>query len=188
MGVPGRKKGRIVIISAPSGCGKTTVIQQLLKRHPRLWRSVSVTTRPPRKNERNNEDYCFFTRKEFLRMILAGGFLEWTKVFGYYYGTPREPLLSKYRKGKTVILTIDVRGAKKIRKILPTVSIFILPPSLKALRGRLAERKTDSRTEIEKRLRAAQKEISQAALYDYVVTNHKIDQTIKEVEAILKRC
>lgn len=121
-------------------------------------------------------------------MILAGGFLEWTKVFGYYYGTPREPLLSKYRKGKTVILTIDVRGAKKIRKILPTVSIFILPPSLKALRGRLAERKTDSRTEIEKRLRAAQKEISQAALYDYVVTNHKIDQTIKEVEAILKRC
>ncbi|MDD5084729.1 MAG: guanylate kinase [Candidatus Omnitrophica bacterium] len=188
MGVSRKEKGRVVIISAPSGCGKTTVIQRLLRRHPRFWRSVSVTTRPPRKNERDGEDYHFSARKGFFKMILGRGFLEWTRVFGYYYGTPRKPVLDKCKKGKTVILTIDVRGARKIRKTLPAVSIFILPPSLRALRARLAERKTDSHAEIKKRLRAAQKEISEAALYDYVVTNHKVEQTVKEIEAILKKC
>lgn len=181
--------GILVILSAPSGCGKTTVVDRLLKRHPDWIRSVSVTTRPPRAGEKAGEDYRFLTPEEFKKMDESGALLESAKVFDQYYGTPKAFVSDALGQGKTVVLAIDVQGMRKIKKGLenktPLYTIFILPPSIKVLRERLEGRKTDAPEEIERRIAAAQEEIKDAKLYDVTVMNQNLEQTVIDVESFI---
>ena len=183
------KKGFLVILSAPSGCGKTTILDRLLKRHPEWVRSVSVTTRPPRLGEKTGKDYDFVSLREFQSLKKRGQFLEWAQVFDHSYGTRKEGVEEGVKKGETVVLTVDVQGARSIRKALgrtvPFLSIFVLPPSLSVLRERLEKRSTDSPEEIEKRIQRAEDEIKVAQEYDGTVINHDLDQTVHEIEALI---
>ena len=183
------KQGFLVILSAPSGCGKTTVLSRLLKRHPQWLRSVSVTTRPPRLGEKNGRDYEFVTPRAFQKMKTEGEFLESEEVFGHLYGTPRKTAEEGVEKGRVVVLTIDVQGARSVRKTverkLPLLSIFILPPSISVLRERLEKRSTDPPREIEKRIRKAEEEIKEAKEYHATVLNRDLDQTVHEVESLI---
>lgn len=184
-------KGLLVIFSAPSGCGKTSIIDRLLKRHPDWVRSVSATTRPARPEEKEGEDYFFINRVQFKEMEKQGHFLETAKVHGEFYGTPKEHVLNLYEKGKTVILAIDVQGMAQLKQILGPpyrmITFFVLPPSLKALRERLEGRKTESAAQIEKRLKIAEEEIKQAELYDHTVVNQSLEQTVLEADELISQ-
>lgn len=183
------ESGVLVILSAPSGCGKTTVVDRLLKRHPDWIRSVSVTTRAPRSGEKSGEDYRFLSPDEFKKLDESGALLESAKVFDQYYGTPKAFVVEALSQGKTVILAIDVQGMRKIKKALenktPLYTVFILPPSIKVLRERLEGRKTDAPEEIERRIAAAQEEIKDAKLYDVTVMNKNLEQTVVDVESFI---
>ncbi|MBU4377291.1 MAG: guanylate kinase [Candidatus Omnitrophica bacterium] len=182
-----RKNGKLFIISAPSGSGKTTLCELLKKKVPRLARSVSVTTRPPRRGERNGRDYIFLTKKEFEKRKRSGGLLEWARNFGRYYGTPKERVLKLLKSGKDVILAIDVKGAMKVKRLYPGgVFVFIVPPSLHELKKRLKRRGTDGAKEIKKRIEIAQKEMSYLPMYNYAVTNESINKAVAKLEAIIK--
>lgn len=180
------KKGFLIVLSAPSGCGKTTILTRLLHRHPDWLRSVSVTTRAPRPEEKNGRDYEFVTPRKFASLKRERAFLEWARVFSNDYGTRRRPLLDAVKAGRTAVLTVDVQGHRNIRKIRagrPSfLSIFILPPSMQVLRERLQKRSTDSAEEIEERIHVAEEEIKTAREYDATVINHDLDQTIHEIE------
>ncbi len=182
--------GILIIFSAPSGCGKTTIVDRLLKRHGDWVRSVSVTTRTPRSGEKDGEDYRFVTPKQFSEMEAGGELLESAKVFDQWYGTPKRFVLEALESGREVILAIDVQGAKKIRQGIgreaALLSFFILPPSIKALRDRLEARGTESAGEIERRMDVAQDEIKDAGSYDHAVVNQNLDQTILEVEEMIQ--
>ncbi len=179
------KRGRLFIISAPSGAGKTTLAGHLLRKNKGLVRSVSVTTRPPRKGERQGHDYYFVTKEEFLRRR-RGDFLEWAVVFGHYYGTPSRFVEEKIRRGKNVIACLDVQGAKQVKKKWPqAVLIFVLPPKIKDLLARLKKRKTDSTQQIRKRLKTAAWEIRQKKVYDYEIINDRLPRALKALEAIV---
>jgi len=181
-----KRKGLVLILSAPSGCGKTTVEKALLKKLPNLKQSISATTRPRRKGERNGRDYFFLTEEVFLLQRKEKSFLEWAKVFDNFYGTPRSFVEKMSDKGFDVILTIDVQGARKIKKQLKeAVSVFLLPPSIKELEKRLYGRKTDSDVVIKKRLNIARAELKDAPLYDYVVVNDVLKETIETVSSII---
>ena len=181
--------GSLIILSAPSGCGKTTILTRLLKRHPDWVRSVSVTTRPPRPEERNGKDYEFVSVREFQSFQKKGEFLESAEIFSHFYGTRKRKIEDEIKLGKTVLLAIDIQGARNIRKFLmekiPLISIFILPPSIPVLRERLEKRNTDSQEEIGKRVDRAQEEIKVAKEYDATVLNHDLDQTVHEIEALI---
>lgn len=186
-----KKPGRIVILSGASGSGKTTLYKKLLAT-PRLRRilvrSVSATTRPRRPGERPGKDYIFLSPKEFLSRRKTGYFLEWKKVFVHYYGTPLKPVLAFLMKGKNVLLAIDVQGAKTVwRKHRGCLKIFVKTPSLAVLKARLSGRATESRRDLEIRLRTAKKELKESKKYDYVVVNDSLRRCHKEVEKILQK-
>ena len=154
-----RRAGRIFVISAPSGSGKTTLAKKLVKKDRRLVQSISVTTRSPRKGERRGRDYYFVTRKKFKDMVAGRKFLEWAENFGHLYGTPRKFAEEAARKGKDVILSIDVQGAMQIkRRRARAVFIFIMPPSREELKKRLSKRNTEHKASIKMRLKVAEKE------------------------------
>ena len=182
--------GRLIVISAPSGAGKTTLVERLLERNRNLVRSVSYTTRLPRAGETNGKDYSFVSKDEFREKQENGFFLESADVFGHLYGTSRELVMKKLAEGRDVILAVDVQGMKQLRKTVPShirmISIFIMPPSQVALRRRLNKRKTETKQEVNKRLRLAEKEMRQRDLYDHVVINKRIDQAVKTIEGVLK--
>jgi len=183
-------KGLLVILSAPSGCGKTSIVERLLKRHPTWVRSISATTRSPRADEKDKEDYFFLSKQEFEAMIVEGKMLEYATIYGKLYGTPKDFVVQQtVANGKVVIMTIDVQGTQQVMKSWgnesPLLSIFILPPSIKALRERLAGRNTETLDEIEKRIGVAQDEIKAATLYHKTVINQNLDQAISEVENII---
>ena len=182
-----KKEGLVVVISAPSGGGKTTLCQELLKSQPNLVRSISLTTRPPRSGERNGKDYCFVSKKEFLSLRGKKAFLEWAKVFGqYYYGTSARLVEKTLRRGKDILLIIDVQGARKVKRIYPQgLYIFIMPPSLKVLAQRLKTRALDSNKQIQRRLKVAKKEISHRKFYDYILVNDRLDRVVKKLKAII---
>ena len=185
------KKGKLFIISAPSGCGKTTLCKKLLGRMPHMRRSVSLTTRPLRKGERNKRDYFFVTKKEFEKEVSRKNLLEWTVNFGHFYGTPKNRVLRLLSKGIDVILAIDVKGAMKIKKLYPNgVFIFVLPPSIADLKKRLKERKTDDKINIAKRMKVARKELSYLPRYIYALVNDDLKETTDKLEAIVtaERC
>ena len=182
-----KRQGIIFILSAPSGAGKTTLYNGLKLVHPEIKLSVSCTTRLRRAGEVNGRDYRFITQLEFDRMKAAGEFAEWAKVHGNDYGTPRAPLDHSLRTGRDILLDIDVQGAQQIKSAYPqAVSIFLLPPSLKELRRRLAARGTDGREIIERRLANARGEIGQIFHYDYYVVNRNIAAAVQVLSAIVE--
>jgi len=186
-----KKHGNIFIISAPSGCGKTTVVARVLDELNGVVRSVSATTRKPRGSEKNGLDYIFLTEKSFKSMVAKGAFLEWAQTFGYYYGTPCGHVSRELKKGRDVILTIDVKGAAQVKKkAKDSVSVFLLPPDEKTLRKRLLKRDTDGPGEIKKRIDLARHEMRQAVKYDYVIVNDDLDDAVGKLAAIIiaKRC
>ncbi len=180
------KSGRLFIVSAPSGTGKTTLVERLLRRKKRLIRSVSVTTRLPRRGEKDGRDYYFVTKKEFLRRRRKGEFLEWARVFGQYYGTPKKFVEEAIGKGKDVIACLDVQGATQVKKKWPRANlIFILPPATEELIQRLNKRKTDSTRQINKRIKMARWEMYQARGYDYRIVNDQLSKAVESLRSIV---
>ena len=185
-----KDRGLLVVLSAPSGCGKDTVLQKLSEQ-TRIRRSVSMTTRPQRPGETNGKDYYFVDEAYFRRQIECGNMLEYTNYNGNFYGTPRTAVDEWLRQGETVVLKIEVEGGENIRRIYPdSVSIFLVAPSLHVLRERLTRRSSDSLEEIESRLTIAMSEMKQAPQYDYVVVNDRLEDAVCDVLAILRaeRC
>jgi len=184
--VPAKSQGVIIIVSAPSGAGKTTLIKRLMQAFPDMRLSVSYTTRPPRVGEVPGKDYHFVDVERFRRMRARGEFAEWAKVHGRFYGTPRRPLERSVRGGCDVLLDIDVQGSRKIKGGYPdAVSVFLLPPSLRELERRLSERKTDGKEVIRQRLDNAKRELGEIARYDYYVLNLKIGDALDALKAIV---
>ncbi|NQT46210.1 MAG: guanylate kinase [Candidatus Omnitrophica bacterium] len=182
-----KRRGRLFILSAPSGCGKTTVQTRLLRAKRNLKRSISATTRPPRRGERNRRDYFFISEVAFKKQRRDGAFLEWARTFGYYYATPREFVEGIRRSGRDALLSIDVKGAAQVKKQCPeTITIFLMPPSMKELKKRLSKRGTESETERRKRLKVARWEISRARTYDYIVVNETISSAISQLKEIIE--
>ena len=184
-------RGRLFILSAPSGAGKTTLVQGLLRRVPRLVHSVSMTTRPPRRGERYGRDYYFVTSAAFAAARRRGGLLEHARVHGHWYGTPRVAVRRALASGHDVLLSIDVQGARQVRRRLAdSVTIFILPPSLASLRQRLQRRRTEAPQQIRARLRLARQELRAAPRYDYRVVNDEVRHALVQLQAIIiaERC
>ena len=181
-----QKRGNLFVISAPSGAGKTTLCQKLLKNMPDMKLSVSYTTRKPRKGETHDVDYTFVTREKFKKMIDRGEFAEWAMVHGNLYGTSIKRIKDLNSKGYDIILDIDIHGAIQLRKSYDgALYIFVLPPSMEALEKRLVNRRTDSDEIIRNRLDNASAEISQYEHYDYIIINDSIDKAYKELESIV---
>ena len=183
------KRGRLFVISASSGTGKTTLAHELLKRDRNLIASVSYTTRPPRSNERNGRDYYFVTKRGFLSKRKKGHFLEWANVFGKYYGTPKREVDRELACGRNVLLLIDVQGAKKVKQVRPdAVFIFLSPPSREELKRRLKKRGTESMKEINRRYQVANSEMKQLndmTLCDYRIVNKKINVAREVLKGII---
>lgn len=181
------KRGMLVILSGPSGSGKGTIVRQLLNERDDTVLSVSATTRPPRRGEKEGVHYYFKTRQEFEKLIRQNAFLEYAEYNGNYYGTPEEPIRRLIDEGKNVILEIEVQGAEMVmdhRSDL--VSIFITIPSLGELERRLRERDTESEQAIEKRLDIAKRELSRAFRYDYIVLNDDVSLAVERIQTILR--
>ena len=181
------RHGRVFVISGPSGGGKTTVVDRLRQRLRGLARSISVTTRSPRPGERRGRDYRFVSLETFQQLRRNGELLEWARVHGAYYGTPKRPVLKTLAQGRDIVLSIDVRGAQQVHRSLKerAVLIFLLPPSMARLRQRLLQRRTETPAAIRRRLAAARREIACASWYDYTVVNDRLSQTVTAVEVIL---
>ena len=180
--------GKLFVISAPSGAGKTTLIKKVLNRFENLSYSVSHTTRPPRKNEQDGVDYFFINREEFEQKILQGDWLEWASVHGNYYGTSKDFVQRCLEEGRNLLLDIDVQGAAQVMASdLKPVTIFILPPSLDILAQRLTNRKTDSKEVIARRLENAKTEMAQKKRYRYVVINDDLDVATEELLSVIKK-
>ena len=190
--IKSKDTGQIIVISAPSGAGKGTVIKQLLENDNKTrWLSVSATSRAPREGEQEGINYYYLTEKEFTKRIKDNYFLEYTNYAGNYYGTPKEFIKDKIEKGIDVILEIEIEGAMNIKRLIPeALFIFIMPPSLKELVKRLKGGGTESNEKILKRFHEAYKEINEVTKYNYVVVNDNIDSAVEKIEAIIKaeRC
>ncbi len=184
---PASARGMLVVLSAPSGTGKTTVAERLVAAHDDVVRSRSFTSRGARAGEVDGVDYNFVSRAEFEAMVARGEFLEWADVFGNLYGTGRRPTEALIAAGQDVLLVIDVQGARQVRSaIRELVSIFVLPPSLDALEARLRGRSQDGQTAIERRLQTARQEVDAVAEYDYVVVNDDLERCVGDVAAIIR--
>ena len=180
-----RKKGKLYVITGPSGTGKGCICKELLKDIRNVF-SVSMTTREAREGETDGKDYFFVSREEFLDNIEKGNFLEYASVFDNLYGTPKDMVIRQIAKGYNVILDIDVQGALQVKKVMPeAILVFLLPPSLEELRRRLEGRATDSHEVIEKRLGQALNEIKLIGEYDYYVINDEIEKAATEVQSIM---
>jgi guanylate kinase len=181
--------GKVVVVSGPSGVGKSTICKEVVKRLNNAHLSISVTTRPKGKGELNGRDYWFLSEQQFQQRVNEGSLLEYAEVFGHLYGTPKNNVEEALRAGETVILKIDVQGAKKIKVIYPSVvMIFILPPSRKELAERINLRARENAQAAEKRLNEASTEIAAAwQYYEHMVINDDLEQAIKEVVQIIKQ-
>lgn len=178
--------GRLIVLTGPSGVGKGTLLERLLQQHPEIYLSISVTTRSPRKDEINAEDYYFVSRNDFEQMIAKSELLEWAEFAGNYYGTPSEPVQKQISQGKDVLLEIELQGARQIRQTFPkALRIFILPPSLEELEQRLRSRGQDSEEAIARRLRRATEELEAAGEFDFQIINDHIEVACQKLEALL---
>lgn len=182
------KRGMIIVISAPSGAGKTTLGGLLKKDFPDMYRSVSCTTRSARSNESNGKDYIFVSEEEFKEKVRSNEFAEWAEVHGNLYGTPKNLLEENLANGKDVLLDIDVQGAEKIRKLYPDgLFIFIMPPSVEALKSRLLGRQTENPASLEKRLKKAEKEMEYYSRYNYTIVNEDLKKAGEELKGIIEK-
>ncbi len=181
-----RARGRLFVISAPSGAGKTSLVKALLERNPALAVSVSHTTRKPRPHEMHGRDYYFISIPEFQSLVERGAFLEHARVFDNHYGTSRETVERLLAAGTDVVLEIDWQGAQQVRGAMPEcVSIFILPPSRGALEERLRGRQTDPPEVIARRLRDAVSDMRHFSEFDYVIVNDRFEQALEELESVM---
>ena len=181
--------GKLVIFSAPSGSGKTTIVRELLQRFPRLEFSVSATSRAPRGKERNGVDYFFLSPEEFRQAVQEDKFVEWEEVYaGTCYGTLRSELERIWSKGHVIVFDVDVKGGVNLKKIFgkQALSVFIMPPSVEVLHQRLVDRGTDSPEMIAKRVAKAEFELTKAPEFDHVVVNDVLDTAVAEVERIVR--
>ena len=181
------KTGILIVLSGPSGCGKDTVLSQLIDSNEDIKVSISMTTRAPRAGEIDGVDYYFVTREYFEKKIADGSMLEYAEYNGNYYGTPKAPVDEMLRSGISVVLEIEVQGAEKIRKLYPdAVSVFLLPPSLNALEYRLRTRGTEDEETLAHRLYIGEQEIKRAGEFDYYVINDKIRDALDDFETIIR--
>ena len=180
-------KGLVLIISSPSGAGKTTICKKLINEVENLNLSVSVTTRQKRKDEIEGKHYFFKNEKEFNKLLKQNEFLEHANVFGFFYGTLKNEVLSKINNGKDVIVDIDWQGTRQIEKSLPNdiVKVFILPPSMKELENRLGKRASENKENFAKRMSEAKKEISHYKEYDFIVVNDDLQIAVNQIKSIL---
>ena len=181
------RRGLMLVLSSPSGAGKTTLSRMLLKADRAVELSVSVTTRPRRRGEVNGRDYHFIDRDQFDAMVKAGDLLEWAEVFGHYYGTPRKPVQKALKRGRDVLFDIDWQGTQQLSEKArgDIASIFVLPPSIPELERRLHTRALDDEAVIRRRMAKAASELSHWAEYDYVIINDTLDHAFAEVQTIL---
>jgi guanylate kinase len=184
------RRGALVVISGPSGAGKTSICEELLRRIPGSRWSVSVTTRPPRGNEVDGCSYRFVPPPVFEQMVMGGELLEHAQYLGNWYGTPRRPVQEALAAGQVIILEIDVQGGAQVARCMPeSIRIFVLPPTMESLRARLAGRKTDSDAVQQKRLEQADGEIAFAqtsGLYPYIITNDILEDSVAQVLTIIQ--
>jgi guanylate kinase len=179
-------RGQLFIVSAPSGTGKTTLVERLVQRVAGLRMSRSYTSRPAREGEQDGVDYNFITRDRFEDMVREGAFLEWADVFGNYYGTSASDTDAMLARGEDVVLVIDVQGARQVRaRGIQTIGVFVLPPSADVLEQRLRGRSKDSEDQIRRRLEVAGAEVDEYAMYDYVVINDELDAAVERLRAIV---
>lgn len=182
--------GKIFIICGPSGSGKTTLLSSLIqdsKIAKLLTKSCSLTTRPKRSSEQEGRDYFFVSADRFKQLLKTKKILEWTRYLGYYYGTPKGPLEKKLKAGVNIGLCLDLKGARILKKLYPkkTVTIFVLPPSLEVLKGRIEGRCSKThKKEIAQRIRLARKELQAASQFDYCVLNQNLEIALKELKVI----
>jgi len=178
--------GKLIVLTGPSGVGKGTLLRSLLQRHPELYLSISATTRQPRPGEIDGQHYYFVSRDKFEEMVSAGELLEWAEYAGNYYGTPRTPVQRQVQLGQSVILEIEVVGARKIHHTFPTaLRLFVLPPSLAELEQRIRGRGQDSEDAIAQRLSRAKAEIDAADEFDVQIVNDDMDQALLLIEAAI---
>ncbi|SFM62056.1 guanylate kinase [Thermodesulforhabdus norvegica] len=181
------RKASLFVISAPSGCGKTTLMEIVCARIPRLKFSVSSTTRPPRPGEIHGVHYFFLTEEEFFRKVEKGEFLEWARVHDHYYGTDGTIVKKWLDEGYDVMLDIDVQGARQVKCLVPdAVTIFILPPSWEELERRLTERRTEPPDAIARRLTTARSEVAEAFWFDYLVVNDDVNRAASTIMAVIE--
>ncbi len=185
------KKGNLIVLSGPSGVGKGTVLQALLKKYDNICYSISATTRAPREGEKDGVDYFFMDEEKFKTWIVEDKFIEWAKVHNNYYGTPRSYVQETLASGKDVILEIDIQGAKQVKeKCAEGIFIFLAPPSLKELENRIYNRGTEKETEIETRLKNAKKELQEIKNYDYLLVNDIVKEAVEKLKSVIiaNRC
>lgn len=181
-----RKQALFVVISSPSGTGKTTISKRLLSRHPEFIKSISFTTRAKRKGEQEGKDYYFLSKEAFLRKIKKGVLVEWAEVYGNSYGTPKKFMSKALREKKVLLLVLDVKGGMQIKRIYPqSVLVFVLPPSFTELKRRLKKRGAETQDQLNLRLKASLKEIEFWSNYDYVVVNKNLNETVNLLESII---
>jgi len=178
---------KLIILTGPSGVGKGTVVREILGKDKNIWLSISATTREPRNGEKDGENYYFLNKEKFKEMINQNLFLEWAQFAGNYYGTPLSSVNEKINKGYTVLLEIEVQGAKQIKEKFPnSLSIFLLPPDKEELERRIRKRGTEKEEAIQKRLSRANYEISESNQFDFALTNHEVDETAGRIIKLIK--
>lgn len=181
------KKGVLIVLSGPSGCGKGTVLKELISKNSNVFLSISATTRNPRDGEIDGKNYYFISKDEFEKQIQNDGMLEYAKYCENFYGTPKAPVLKRLENGQNVILEIEVQGAMKIKeKQKDAILVFLMPPSMEELERRLVDRKTDDIKTITKRLNIAKEEISNKDKYDYIIINNTVLEAVDDLQSIIK--
>jgi guanylate kinase len=180
-------RGKLFVVSGPSGTGKGTIIEGALRRRPDILLSVSATTREPRQGERDGIDYRFISEARFRAMIEAGEFLEWAEVYGSLYGTPRAPVEEALGSGQDVLLELDIQGAIAVKDATPeAILVFVEPPSMEALAERLRARGTEDADAMARRIEAAYEEVKVGRRYDHLVVNDQVDKAVEEFVRILE--
>lgn len=178
--------GKLIVLTGPSGVGKGTLVRSLLQRHPQLYLSISATTRSPRAGEVDGEHYYFVNRSDFEKMIAENQLLEWAEFAGNYYGTPRLPIEQQIAQGKSILLEIELEGARQIHQSFPSaLRIFILPPSFAELEKRLRDRSSDADEAIARRLQRAQVEVDAADEFDLQIVNDDFDTALQQLETAM---